>query len=226
MIFPGEQNSQLSDSYGVQNAQTGQTILISSKGGIGKSAVGAAPAISGLTISDRLTKDAKPGSGVEFLQLIQNSITINQPFVAWNFLAKYYPQDVPDMYKQVLPFTNEDISIINANIKGKAQLPEKFNTILQTRTITARATPGGILFYCAAKDLVDFVNKAEPIPDFRQTILEILDENFVQIFTRVVGKKLTASVLWPGKVDGNVQLWTKAEAASPSSAGLSFKVTD
>jgi hypothetical protein len=64
------------------------------------------------------------------------------------------------------------------------------------------------------------------MPDLRQTILEILDMNFVQIFSRVVGGKLTADVLWPGKVDGNVLLWTKAEAASPSSAGLSFKVID
>jgi hypothetical protein len=97
---------------------------------------------------------------------------------------------------------------------------------LKSRNIKARARAGGILFYCAAKDLVDTFNSNQPIPDFRQTVLKILDMNFVQIFTRVVGKKLTAKVLWPGNIDGNVLLWTKAEAASPSSAGFSFKVTD
>jgi hypothetical protein len=57
-------------------------------------------------------------------------------------------------------------------------------------------------------------------------ILKILDMNFVQIFSRVIGGTLRAKVLWPGNIDGNVYLWTKAEAASPSSAGFSFKVTD
>ena len=105
-------------------------------------------------------------------------------------------------------------------------MPEKYSEILKSRKITARATQGGILFYSAAKDLVDIVNKNQPIPDFRQTILEILDMNFVQIFSRIVSNQLKADVLWPGKVDGKVSLWTKAEAAAPTSAGLSFKVTD
>jgi hypothetical protein len=118
------------------------------------------------------------------------------------------------------------MSAIVSSVKGQRKLPAKFNKILKSRKITARATPGGILFYCVAKDLVDIINKKQPIPDFRQTILEILDMNFVQIFSRVVGKKLTADVLWPGKVDGKVFLWTKAEASSPTKAGLSFKVTD
>lgn len=225
MIFPGEQNSQLSDSYGVQNASTGQTILISSKGGIGKAAVGAAPAISGLKIPERMSK-AKPGSAVEFLQVIQSSTTIEQPFNAWNWLHRHYPENIPDMYMEVLPFSTQDQQLIIQNIKGQANLPEKFSRIVNSRSFTSRSTSGGKLYYCAAKDLTDFINKAQPIPDFRQTVLEILDENFVQIFTRVIGKKLTASVLWPGKVDGNVSLWTKAEAANPAKQGLSFKVTD
>lgn len=225
LIFPGEQNSQLQDSYGVQNAQTGHTIMISSKGGIGSTAVGAAPAISGLKIPERMRK-VEPGSAVELLQVIQSSTTIEQPFNAWNWLYNHYPENIPEIYMDVLPFSAQDQQLIIQNIKGQAKLPSKYNNIIATRKITARATPGGILFYCAAKDLVDFINKVVPVPDLRQTVLEILDENFVQIFTRVVGKKLTASVLWPGKVDGNVFLWTKAEAASPTSAGLSFKVTD
>ena len=80
--------------------------------------------------------------------------------------------------------------------------------------------------YATAKDLVETINTNQPIPDFRQTVLNVLDMNFVQIFSRVVGGKLKAAVLWPGKIDGNVLLWTKAEAAAPSSAGFSFKVID
>jgi hypothetical protein len=226
MIFPGSQNAQLQDSYGVQNTTTGHTIMISSKGGIGKTAVGAAPAISGLKISDDKLKSAKPGSAVGFIKLIQSQKTIMQPFVSMNFLHQYYPESIPPLYQGILPFTTEDLAAVNNSISTGDALPEKFNSILASRKITARATPGGIAFYCVAKDLVKTVNAKNPIPDFRQTILEILDENFVQIFSRVVKNKLTAKVLWPGKIDGNVYLWTKAEAASPSSAGLSFKVTD
>ena len=226
VIFPGSQNSQLQDSYGVQNTATGHTIMISSKGGIGGTAVGAAPAISGLKIPNEMVNNMKSGSGVEFLTLIQENSTIQQPFAGLNFLHKHYPDAVPDLYKDVLPFTNNDINVIQTNIKGKGLLPEKYSRILKSRNITARAREGGILFYCAAKDLVETINKNQPIPDLRQTILEILDMNFVQIFSRVAGGNLRADVLWPGKVDGNVYLWTKAEAASPSSAGLSFKVTD
>lgn len=226
LIFPGEQNSQLSDSYGVQNASTGQTIFISSKGGIGSTAVGAAPAISGLTIPERMLKKVKPGSAVDFINMIQNSKVANQPFAAMNFLNHYYPNAVPKLYKNILPFTYDDFDAISNSMTTGARLPAKFNKILQTRNIKARATPGGILAYCVIKDFVDAMNEVNPIKDFRTVILEILDENFVQIFTRVVGGKLTAKVLWPGKIDGNVFLHTKAEAANPSSAGLSFKVTD
>ena len=228
IIFPGSQNSQLQDSYGVQNSATGHTIMISSKGGKGATAAGAAPALSGLKIPDNLKKKIKPGSAVDFIQLMQGEsmTTINQPFYGLNFLNQYYPDSIPEMYKPVLPFTDADIASINANIKGKGDLDPKYNTIVKSRNIKARARAGGILFYAAAKDLVDTFNATQPIPDFRQTVLKILDMNFVQIFTRIVGKKLTAKVLWPGKIDGNVLLWTKAEAASPSSAGFSFKVTD
>ena len=200
--------------------------MISSKGGIGRTAVGAAPALSGLKIPDGMLTKVKPGSAISFLQLMQEKSTIEQPFAALNFLYKHYPESVPALYKNVVPFTSEDMALITNNIKGTGKLPAKYNKIIKSRNITSRARAGGILFYCAAKDLVKTFNANQPIPDFRQTVLEILDMNFVQIFSRVAGGKLTADVLWPGKVDGTVLLWTKAEAASPSSAGLSFKVID
>lgn len=200
--------------------------MISSKGGIGKTAVGAAPALSGLKIPAKMTKKVVPGSAVDFIQLMQRMSTINQPFAALNFLHTHYPDAVPDLYKDVLPFTQTDIANINANIKGKGKLDSKYNKIIRSRNIKSRASAGGILMYAAAKDLVDSFNNNQPIPDFRQVILKILDMNFIQIFSRVIGGTLRAKVLWPGNIDGNVYLWTKAEAASPSSAGFSFKVTD
>jgi hypothetical protein len=226
VIFPGSQNSQLQDSYGVQNAATGHTIMISSKGGIGSTAAGAAPALSGLVLPDNMTKKVKPGSGADFILLLQRMTTINQPFAGMNFLNTHYPDAVPELYKNLLPFTNEDILSINANIKGRGDLDPRFDAIIASRDIKSRARKGGILMYATAKDLVETINTNQPIPDFRQTVLNVLDMNFVQIFSRVVGGKLKADVLWPGKIDGNVLLWTKAEAAAPSSAGFSFKVID
>jgi len=227
VIFPGSQNSQLQDSYGVQNTATGHSIMISSKGGVGSTAVGAAPALSGLKVPDSLVKKRKPGNGIDFILTMQGLSVKQQPFAGMNFLHRFYPDSVPDMYKKILPFTFEDMQIILDNISGKGgNLPAKYNKILQSRNVKARARAGGILFYATAKDLVEVFNNLQPVPDFRQTVLEILDMNFVQIFSRVVGGNLNADVLWPGKVDGNVLLWTKAEAANPSSAGFSFKVVD
>ena len=56
IIFPGAQNSPLEDSYGVQNLNTGHTIMISSKGGVGKTASGAAPSLKGLKIPENIKK--------------------------------------------------------------------------------------------------------------------------------------------------------------------------
>lgn len=225
IIFPGSQNSQLQDSYGVQNTATGHSIMISSKGGKGSTAAGAAPALSGLKIPQNMIKKRKPGNGVDFILMMQDLAVVLQPFAGMNFLNRFYPESVPEIYKSVLPFTQEDMKAIQANINGRGQLDPKYSAILKTRKSKA-SRAGGILFYCVAKDLVETFNANQPIPDFRQTVLTILDMNFVQIFSRIVGKKLTADILWPGKVDGNVLLWTKAEASSPSSAGLSFKVMD
>jgi hypothetical protein len=79
--------------------------------------------------------------------------------------------------------------------------------------------------YVVTKDLVDAINGGI-IKNLRSTVLELLDENFVQIYTRIVGGKLTTDVLWPGKVDGNVELHTKIYPGDPGGSGLGFKVTD
>lgn len=233
VIFPGEQNSSLSDSYGVQNANTGQTIFISSKGGIGSTASGAAPSLNGLTIPDTLIKKKRTGNAVDFITLMQQVKVAEQPLAGLNFLNYYHSKALSGTNYETLGtmnggdiFTQEDIFAIVSSVKTGEALDPKFDTIIQSRKFTALASPGGKLLYCVAKDLVDIINSTQPMRDFRTIILELLGENFVQIFSRVVGKKLVFDVLWPGKVDGHVGLWTKIEASNPSGAGLSFKITD
>ncbi len=232
VIFPGEQNASLSDSYGVQNSQTGQTIMISSKGGLSKTAMGAAPSLGGLRRSlDKRTKEIKPGNALDFIDsMIKVSPTLGQGFAGMNWMQKYYPQFVPDIYSNLLPFTAEDLAFITENLKtnGRTKVPAKFNKLLKNYPGLAKskATVGGKIVYAVTKDLVNVINESNVLEDFRTNILELLEENFVQIYSRGVGGKLTATILWPGKIDGNVYLHTKIDAGNPGKAGLGFKLTD
>lgn len=228
LIFPGEQNASLADSYGVQNAQTGHTIMISSKGGVGKSATGAAPALSGLRSSiEKRKSKIKPGNGLDFISTMNSTSTVKQGFEGLNWVAKHYPDRIPKYLKNVLPFTDEDIekTIQNIKMKGTTPIPAKFKKFTQEPYMKpGKGTAGGSVVYFMTKELVKIVNDGL-IPGFRETVLELLDENFMQIFTRVIGGQLVFKVLWPGKVDGNVSLYTKLSTADMSQA-LSFKVTD
>lgn len=230
VIFPGEQNASLADSYGVQNAQTGHTIMISSKGGKGSTATGAAPSLSGLSPSiEKRRAKIKPGNGLDFINhIIQVSPTAVQGFAGMNWLAKHYPDAVPEQYRNMLPFYSEDMRQVLNNIKTKnaEPIPEKFLPLISSPSIqNSKGSDGGKLVYVVTKQLVATINGGV-IPSLRSTVLELLDENFVQIFTRIIGGKLVTKVLWPGKVDGNVALHTKISPGDPGAAGLSFKVTD
>ena len=230
VIFPGEQNSALSDSYGVQNEQTGHTIMISSKGGKGSTASGAAPSLAGLgpSIAKRKNK-IRRGNGLDFInQIIQVSPTSAQGFAGMNWIAQNYPESLPEKYRKYVPFYSEDIKLVLNNIrtKGADPIPNKFYPLISSPSIrNSKGTDGGKLAYVVTKDLISAMN-AGIIDNFRNTILELLDENFVQIFTRIVGGRLITKVLWPGKVDGNVELHTKMYPGNPNFSGLSFKVTD
>ena len=228
LIFPGEQNASLADSYGVQNAQTGHTIMISSKGGKGSTAVGAAPALSGLRASVEKRKNKiRPGNGLDFIDKINKTPTVKQGFVGLNWVATHYPDYIPKHLKGVLPMSDETMDMITQNIKmkGTTKLPAALTKFTKEPYMKpSKGTPGGAIVYFFTKELVRIVNDGL-IPGFRETVLELLDENFMQIFTRVVGGKMIFKVLWPGKVDGNVSLYTKLSTADMSQA-LSFKVTD
>lgn len=228
LIFPGEQNASLADSYGVQNQQTGHTIMISSKGGVGKSASGAAPALSGLRSSvEKRKSKVRSGNGLDFITTMNLTPTVKQGFVGLNWVAEHYPESIPKYLRNVLPFSEADIekTIQNIKMRGTTPIPAKFKKFTQEPYMKpGKGTAGGSVVYFLTKQLVEIVNSGL-IPSFRETVLELLDENFMQIFTRVVGGKLVFKVLWPGKVDGNVSLYTKLSSADMSQA-LSFKVTD
>ena len=227
LIFPGEQNASLADSYGVQNAKTGHTIMISSKGGKGKSATGAAPALSGLQASvDKRSKEIKNGNGLDFINTMNQTPVVQQGFAGLNWIAKYYPDALPSQYQGLVPFEKDDIDKIISNWRtnGQTPLPAKYKKLISGPNMQkSKAIPGGKVIYVTVKDVINTVN-AGLIPGFRETVLELLDENFMQIFTRNIGGKLEFEVLWPGKVDGTVQLYSKIAAPEPNKQAMSFKV--
>lgn len=230
VIFPGEQNSPIGDSYGVQNTGTGHSIVISSKGGKGSTASGAAPSLGGLKTSvEKRRAKIKPGNGLDFINhIIQVSPTAAQGFAGLNWVAKNYPEAIPEKYRNLVPFYSEDVKQVLNNIKTKntQAIPKKFLPLISSPSIqNSKGTDGGKLVYVVTKDLIDIINSGI-IKNFRNTVLELLDENFVQIFTRIIGGKLKTDVLWPGKVDGNVVLHTKIYPGDPGGSGLGFKVTD
>jgi hypothetical protein len=67
---------------------------------------------------------------------------------------------------------------------------------------------------------------AGAIKNFQACVLEILSENFVQIYTQ--GTKLgtlETYVLWPAKVDGVVSVESKGSASNPAKGTVSFRVS-
>ena len=226
LYFPVKSNTPLADSFAIQDAETGHTIYLSSKGSGG----GAAPSLSGLKITDEVAKRKQYKDAVKFIQVAQASGTIEQPFQLMNFLAQTYPQAIDPKFAKFLPWKPADILAVDASRKDKSaktKLPARLQKFISTftfRKLSANATAGGILHYIVSKEIQRIVN-AGTIKNFQACVLEVLSENFVQIYTQPNKATLETYVLWPANVDGVVTVESKASAVDPTSAGLSFRVS-
>lgn len=226
LYFPVKSNTPLADSFAIQDSDTGHTIYLSSKGSGG----GAAPSLSGLKINDEIAKRKQYKDAVKFIQVAQASGTIEQPFQLMNFLAQTYPDSIDPKFVKFLPWKPADILAVDASRKDKSantKLPARLQKFIETftfRKLSANATPGGILHYVVSKEIQRIVN-AGTIKNFQACVLEILSENFVQIYTQPTKGTLETYVLWPANVDGVVTVESKASAVDPTSAGLSFRVS-
>lgn len=226
LYFPVKSNTPLADSFAIQDAETGHTIYLSSKGSGG----GAAPSLSGLKITDEIAKRKQYKDAVKFIQTAQATTTIEQPFMLMNLLAQTYPNAIDEKFIKFLPWKPEDIRAVDASRRDKSaktKLPaplQKFIGTFTFRKLSANATPGGILHYVVSKEIQRIVN-AGTIKNFQACVLEVLSENFVQIYTQPNKATLETYVLWPANVDGVVTVESKASAVDPTSAGLSFRVS-
>lgn len=231
IYFPPESNNPLGDSEGYfQNKETGNIILISSKGG----KKGAPPSITGLKIPDNLKNKNRYKGEIDIIETLQNESAFNGPFVAINKLFEYAPRTIDPVIAKTLPLTENDLLLIKQftdrkkyNKRDVSSLPDKFRKVIgQGPDVKLEATPGGILHYIYSTALIKAVNQNNALPGFETMAREILQKNFIQIFARPKGGILGFDVLWPNveMAAGKIELYNKS-SSTEIKGKLSFSVT-
>lgn len=228
LYFPRSSNNPLADSFAIQDEDTGHTLYLSSKGQGG----GAAPAISGLKIPEELRKRRQYADAIKFIDICQQTSSIAQPFEIMNWINKRYPEAIDPKFKAMLPWDVASIVVaVDASRKdksGKTKLPEELQQFISTftfrRALAPETTAGGILHYVTARENMRIVN-AGVIENFQACVLEVLSDNFVQVYTELKKGVLQSYVLWPAKVDGIVTVESKGSASNPTKGTVSFRVS-
>jgi hypothetical protein len=234
--FPQQSNFALGDSIGsFENAETGNMILISSKGG----KMGAPPSLNSLKIPENLLNSNRYAAEVAFVETMQGASAVQQPFVGINKLFEFAPESINETIRSILPLSNQDIAELESfmdrgyNKNDWQQLPEKYHPLIKLinksfARFADTSTPGGLIHYIMTKDIINAVNDRNAMPEFESMAREILQKNFIQIFARPKGTVLGFDILWPNveMATGNVKLYSKASANDPKKAKMSFSVTD
>jgi hypothetical protein len=228
--FPSAANNNIADSYAtITNPGTSHSLNISSKGTGG----GAAPAVSGLKVSDDIKRNGKLKNAVRLIELCQagkdetGPSTIVQAFKIMDFLFKVNPISIPKVWHKFLPFETKSPKVLQQSIdsiNNGSRLPASYQPLLATVNSEV-ATEGGKLVYLIKKTISRAVNEDNAIPEFADTILQVLEMNFIQQYTDYhANGELTFATQWPSKLEGVVTLENKSSAKEPSSAGFSFKL--
>jgi hypothetical protein len=229
LFFPSNETNNLADSFAtIINPTTEQQINISSKGTGG----GAAPALSGLVVPEHLKKKRSFRTAIDLIELTQNTklpapATISQVFQAMNLLWERVPDAIPAQFKPFLPWPRTIIDEVNSSRNAprgtRVDLPEYaplFSNLKST------GTDGGKLTYVVKKTVSEIVNSGA-VPGFQAAILEILDYNFIQQYTKLASKKtgaLAFNTQWPAKLNGHVTMEAKSSATDPTGGGFCFKL--
>lgn len=239
--FPSAANNNIADSYAtITNPNTSHSLNISSKGTGG----GAAPAISGLKISPAIKRNAQLKNAITLIELCQagkdttGPSTIVQAFKIMDFLFSVNPKGIPKVWHKFLPFSikaprlqQQCIESINS-IKGQKNekgiqslgLPKVYQPLLSS-VHSEKASDGGKMVYVIKKTIAQLVNSKAVIPEFADTILQVLEMNFIQQYTDYHSNgEITFATQWPSKLEGVVTMENKSSAIEPSSAGFSFKL--
>ena len=226
--FPGKSNTNIADSYAtIKNKNTDHSLNISSKGTGG----GAAPAISGLKISDNIKKNRKLANAVKFIEICKakadarGASTLIQAFEAMNFVYGINPGSISKKFHKFLPWQSSAVAVIVDAVASDQALPTKYQTAFADIKARGDATDGGKLVYAIKKDVAEAINDRNAIPEFKKTILQVLEMNFIQQYTDYTkGGELVFETQWPAKLDGDISVVNKSSAVAPTSGGFSFKL--
>lgn len=222
--FPSEINNPLADSFAeIVNPETGHQINISSKGTGG----GAPPSISGLKVPEEVRSKKAYQTAVDFIDICQDKslpkpTTISQVFEAMNLFYERMPDRIPDQFKQFLPWPNDITKQVQASLKNKTPMPEYSELFAD---LQSAGSDGGKLTYVTKAAVMNIVNGGD-LPEFQSAVLEILDYNFIQQYTKVEGRSgvLKFDTQWPAKLNGVITLETKSGGTDPTKGGFSFKL--
>jgi hypothetical protein len=222
--FPSKSNTQIADSFAsITNPTTQHQINISSKGTGG----GAPPSLSGLVIPDHVRNKKEYRTAVDFIEICQNKnlpkpTTISQVFAAMNLLEERVPEAVPKEFKRFLPWNVSAMTqMVQDSLKNGTPMP-RYQKLFAN--LESKGSDGGKLTYVVKDAVMEAVNGGA-VPEFQAAILETLDYNFIQQYTKMGrGGQLQFDTQWPAKLNGEVSLESKSGGTDPTKGGFSFKL--
>lgn len=222
--FPVEISNPLADSFAsITNPSNQKQLNISSKGTGG----GAAPSLSGIVVPDHLRKKKAYQTAIDIIDICQNSslpkpLSVSQVFQVMNLLNERIPDSIPKEFKPFLPWSADIVAEVQNSMKNKVKMP-KYRSLFAD--LVSKGEDGGKLTYVVKKAVLEIVNSGA-VPEFESAVLEILDYNFIQLYTSISGRsgELTFFAQWPAKLDGEISMETKSGGTDPTKGGFSFKL--
>jgi hypothetical protein len=170
-------------------------------------------------------------NAVKFIELCQakadarGASTLIQAFEAMNFIYSINPGAISKKFHKFLPWQSSSVATIVDAVKSGDELPEEYKeAFADIKTRGGKATEGGTMVYAIKKDVAEAINDRNAIPEFKDTILQVLEMNFIQQYTDYSGGKMTFETQWPAKLDGDVSVVNKSSASDPTAGGFSFKL--
>ena len=218
--FPMGANASLADSFALVSDGTRQ-IAISSKGSNG----GAAPSVSSLIVPSGMKE--KYNVAVEFIELcrrkdVPRPSTISQVFLGMNLLFDYMPSLIPDEFHQFLPWDDSITAEVNDSL-ANGTLVERYSDLWKEGRFRGDPADGGKLAYVCKNAILGVINSGK-LPEFQECVLEILSDDFIQVYTKMECGRMSFCVQWPAKKDGTISMESKSGAVAPTKGGFSFKL--
>lgn len=222
LYFPSASNSPIADSFAtVSSTDSEKKVYISSKGTGG----GAAPSLSKLQIPDHVRQNPDFADAVAVIDLTQrqdlpNPKTVSQVFAMMNLLNDTVPEKIPAQFREYVPWPDDITQRVMQSVKTQGPMTDYAPL---TQSLRSKGSDGGKLTYVVKNAVLDMVNSGA-VPRFQEVILETLDYNFIQQYSKMSGTALDFSTQWPAKLDGRVTMESKTGGSDPTKGGFSFKL--